>query len=598
MRIPEAVVQTILSRTRIEDLVSEYTSLQLRGDRYWGLSPFKAEKTPSFTVSPDKGLYYCFSTKKGGTAIQFLMEIEGIGFVEAIERLAAKAGVELKSSESLSPGELEDFKIRKALDELYTRVAGSFHWLLQSHPEGQFAREYLQKRGVTPAAIETYNLGYAPEDPFWLHSFLTKKGYTKDFLAECGLFSKKNPRWCIFSGRIMFPIKDSRGQVVAFGARILKGEGPKYLNSPETRNYKKRTVLYGYWEAREAIRSGKLAVICEGYMDVISFHLAGINCAVAPLGTAFTQDQAKLLKRHNAQALLFFDTDDAGLAATDSAISVLEQSGIDTKIVDLDGISGKDPGEILAESGSQALSNTLYSTSNVLDYLLKRAVAMHDVSTPDGKVRVAEQLFPYIAAMTSDLKKEAALEALSDRLASDLKTVQREFRAFLGRASRGVSRNQPAQPETRQEAAPIVFTSDLLLMLIVTVNFEKYAEIRKQLETADLVNPAAKELYVVLEELYRGGESSLDLLLTKIENEELRSLVLEKARSDEYKNDTDRILRDAVRRVLVDKFTRKRNEVEAKIRVLSSQKNAEANHSIEDLIREKMFLDQELIELR
>src|SRR5690606_16669981 len=121
-----------------------------------------------------------------------------------------------------------------------------------------------------------YNLGYAPEDPFWLHSFLTKKGYTKDFLAECGLFSKKNPRWCIFSGRIMFPIKDSRGQVVAFGARILKGEGPKYLNSPETRNYKKRTVLYGYWEAREAIRSGKLAVICEGYMDVISFHLAGI----------------------------------------------------------------------------------------------------------------------------------------------------------------------------------------------------------------------------------------------------------------------------------------------------------------------------------
>lgn len=598
MRIPEAVVQTILSRTRIEDLVSEYTSLQLRGDRYWGLSPFKAEKTPSFTVSPDKGLYYCFSTKKGGTAIQFLMEIEGIGFVEAIERLAAKAGVELKSSESLSPGELEDFKIRKALDELYTRVAGSFHWLLQSHPEGQFAREYLQKRGVTPAAIETYNLGYAPEDPFWLHSFLTKKGYTKDFLAECGLFSKKNPRWCIFSGRIMFPIKDSRGQVVAFGARILKGEGPKYLNSPETRNYKKRTVLYGYWEAREAIRSGKLAVICEGYMDVISFHLAGINCAVAPLGTAFTQDQAKLLKRHNAQALLFFDTDDAGLAATDSAISVLEQSGIDTKIVDLDGISGKDPGEILAESGSQALSNTLYSTSNVLDYLLKRAVAMHDVSTPDGKVRVAEQLFPYIAAMTSDLKKEAALEALSDRLASDLKTVQREFRAFLGRASRGASRNQPAQPETRQEAAPIVFTSDLLLMLIVTVNFEKYAEIRKQLETADLVNPAAKELYVVLEELYRGGESSLDLLLTKIENEELRSLVLEKARSDEYKNDTDRILRDAVRRVLVDKFTRKRNEVEAKIRVLSSQKNAEANHSIEDLIREKMFLDQELIELR
>ena len=273
-KISSSTIDEVNARTDIISLIGEYTRLERRGSDWWGCCPFHNEKTPSFHVVPDKRMYHCFGCGQGGSAINFVMEIEKLSFTEAVVQLAKKTGIEVVYE---GANFVQDNPLEKRKDEiydLYSRTSGTFHFFLTQSDMGKFAFDYLISRGVSKEIIEKFQLGYSPSDRTWLKKFLLSKNYSNEFLNESGLFSKKYPDIAFFSDRLMFPIFNRKNQVVAFGGRILHGEGPKYLNSGEMIQYKKGETLYAFNFAKETIRKEKSVIFCEGYMDVIAYHQA------------------------------------------------------------------------------------------------------------------------------------------------------------------------------------------------------------------------------------------------------------------------------------------------------------------------------------
>lgn len=354
-KIASSSIDEVNSRTDIVSLIGEYTRLEKRGSEYWGCCPFHSEKTPSFHVVPDRKMYHCFGCNSGGSVINFYMEIEKLSFYEAVVALAKKAGVELIFEGNLEYKENPESNKKELYKDLYTRVAGSFAYLLAQTVQGKIAKDYLENRGVSKEIAEMFCLGYAPNDGRWLRKFLESKNYSKEFLDNSGLFSSKNPEYSFFRNRLMFPIWDRNGKVVAFSARLLEGDGPKYINSPELISYKKGETLYAFHLAKKAMREKKACILCEGNMDVIAYHSAGITNAVAPMGTALTVEQLRLISSFVDTLILSLDTDEAGQKATFKDILMGRQIGLSVKVISLDG--GKDPDEILQKFGKEKLTN-------------------------------------------------------------------------------------------------------------------------------------------------------------------------------------------------------------------------------------------------
>jgi DNA primase len=341
--ISKTTIQEVIDRMDAVAVVSDYVQLEKRSGRWWGLCPFHQEKTGSFTVSPDMKRYHCFGCGKDGSVIDFVMEMDKLNFPEVVELLAKRFGVEIVYEAGSEPGDgrnEERNKRKEDLFELYRRMAGTFHYFLTENPEGEAAKQYIISRGLTKDMIDRFRLGYSPVDRHWLFGFLSRKGYSGEFLAASGLFSSRYPGIPLFSGRLMFPIADRQGRVVAFGGRILeeapRDDGrpaPKYINSPETEIYKKGETLFAIDLALPEIRKTGTVHIVEGYMDVIALHQAGITNAVAPLGTAFTDDQARLLRRWAGKLILVFDSDKAGQEAARKGILTGRKSGFSCFVV-------------------------------------------------------------------------------------------------------------------------------------------------------------------------------------------------------------------------------------------------------------------------
>ncbi|MCK5199700.1 MAG: DNA primase, partial [Spirochaetales bacterium] len=393
--------QEILDKTSIVDVVSEYLSLKQKGDRHWGLCPFHNEKTPSFSVTEDKNMFYCFGCHKGGNVFDFLIEIENLSFFEAFKRLAEKAGIEVDNNKE-SP---ED-KHKVALLELYNKIAGSFNYILLNKDSGEYARKYLIKRGISEETINAFKLGYAPSERFWLYDFLKNKHYSDDFLAKSGIFSKKNNRISLFSNRIMFPIINIQQDTIAFSGRKLKESdwGGKYINSPETNIYRKGETIFGIHTAVKEIRKKKEFILVEGNFDVLAFYQSGIRNVVAPLGTAFTEKQARYLKRYASKCLIVFDPDVAGIEATLKSAVILEKYGIANYVITLP--EGKDPSEILEKEGPEALNKLTKYPINTFEYLVKKAVDRFGIRNSEGKEAVFQFVTPYLASLGTELRKE------------------------------------------------------------------------------------------------------------------------------------------------------------------------------------------------
>ncbi|UCF97742.1 MAG: DNA primase [Spirochaetaceae bacterium] len=576
MRIPDHILAQISDRLDMQAVVSEYVHLNKKGTRLWGLCPFHSEKTPSFTVDPDKSLFYCFGCHKGGSLFTFIMEIEKLSFLEAVKLLAEKAGVQLELEEG-------EGKQREAYLELYRRVSGTFQHLLMNHPEGARARSYLESRGLEQETWSVFNLGYAPAQPAWLHNFLREKKFSDEFLRQSGLFTARQGT-ALFRGRIIFPIHNHRKEIVAFGARTLgSGVQPKYINSPETEVFRKRETLYGSPGVYQDVRRAETFVLVEGYMDVLALWQAGVRNCVAPLGTAVTAEQIRLLKRYTPRGKLLFDTDEAGQRAAERTILLCEQQDLATEVIRLQ--RGKDPAEILEKEGAEALKKKLESTITSFQFYLSTAQAKYDSGTPDGKRAVIRHVGSYLTALDSQVKRDGYIRLLAENLGVDFESVRSDLLRGIERSR--IRDNSHRKVEVRGTSA------DLFFILAVAVNREYFQEVRNTVGVDDLEDPKARTLFVALEECYRQGERTEETLLRRLEDEGLRELLLQKTASGEFDLNPERLIHDGLREIRRRSLEKRRRSL---VSALSRAKDQDPM-KLKDLLGEKMYLDEELQKL-
>jgi DNA primase len=487
------------------------------------------------------------------------------------------------------------------MTELYTRVGGSFHYWLMEKSEGRAAKEYITARGISQEMLDRFRLGYAPANKRWLFAFLTGKGYSQDFLVSSGLFSSKYPQVSFFSNRLMFPIADRQGRTIAFGARLLSGEGPKYLNSAESDFYKKGQTLFALDMALSAIRSAKAVYIAEGYMDVIALHQAGITNAVAPLGTAFTDEQAKLLRRWADQVYLIFDADNAGQNAVLKAILTCRRNGLVCSVV----IPGKglekaalfkDPADILKEAGSEVLQKNVKSCILDFEYLVNRSRSLFDISSAEGKAQAIAFLFPYLETLDSEISKDLVIGQAADVFGVDRGAILNDF----NRRNRVHRRGEQEVPK---QAEPIRMNDELYLLTVVSVNDRLYPKFRTKLLIKDLEDPAAKELFIALEECFIHDESGMEDLLARISSESLRNFVIERGTSREFSANPEQLVLDGIKKVKQKRLHKRLTEIVTELRMLehvAAETHDEFQNGIrmEELLAEKMHIDTELRRLK
>jgi DNA primase len=620
--IARSSIEEVNNRLDALAVVEDYVHLEKRGGRYWGRCPFHSggqEKTPSFTVDPEKKMYYCFGCSKGGSIISFIMEMEKISYPEAIKILASRMGIELvyeQDGRTIQETEADQTK-KEQLFELYRRTSVTFHHFLTGKPEGRPFFDYIISRGITEEMIERFRLGYAPADRNWLYRFLTGKGYSGDFLDSSGLFSSRYKGMSLFSDRLVFPIADARGRTVAFGGRALPGvvqaDGrapPKYINTPELEIFKKGQTLFAFDLALPEIRKTGEVYLAEGYMDVIALHQAGITNAVAPLGTAFTGEQAKLLRRWAEKAILVFDSDAAGQNAAVKGILTCRKNGLSCAlVVPGRGIEGdkrdetgtdppesKDPADILRNFGSEALHKNMKCFINDFDYLISRGKSLYDVSVPHGKTRAFAFLLPYLEALDSEIEREDCIGIAADAFGIDREAVHSDYKRRKGLNASGSS-GKPAQEEVLKKQ-PIRMNDELFLLTVVSVNPELYPEFRKALAMKEIEDPAAKEIFVALEECFIQEESGMDAFLSRISSEELRNFIAERGTSPEFSRGAQKLIGDGIKRVKEKGLRQRLSEIVAELR--KGERNSIVrpdNNSLEELLSEKMQIDAELRKL-
>ena len=402
MAFPPSFLDELSARNPIEDVVGQYVSLKRAGSNLFGLCPFHGEKTASFSVAPDKGIYYCFGCHKGGSAVNFMMEIEGLSYPDAVRALAKRAGMEVPEDEQYQ----SRYRQQERLWALHKEAARFFHSKLLA-PEGEAALNYALGRGMPKSTLIRFGIGYAPDTWSSLVDMLRKKGYTDEELKASGLVtvSKKNGNlFDRFRDRLMFPIIDVRGNVIGFGGRIMKKDdkAAKYLNSPETLIFNKRKNLFGLNIAKKT----KLdyMILVEGYMDAIALHQYGFDCAVASLGTSLTEEHAVLLSRYTENVVLIYDGDEAGQRAAQRAIPMLEKAGLHIKVLQLK--DAKDPDEYLKKFGADKFKNLLSESSNRVEYQLNAIRKKYDLNEDEQRVKFIQEAAELICTLPGVAKRE------------------------------------------------------------------------------------------------------------------------------------------------------------------------------------------------
>ena len=454
MAFPQNFLQEIKNRISVSDVVGRKVKLQRRGREFVGLSPFKPERTPSFTVNDDKQFYHCFSTGKHGSVFDFLMETEGLSFLEAVEALARQAGLEMPQAD---PQAAEKAQRQSSLIDVTQAAAGWFADQL-NRPTAQAARAYLENRGVSDALAKDFGMGFAPSARRGLVEFLQARNFTIDMIVEAGLAIKPDDGgadYDRFRDRIIFPIHDARGRVIAFGGRAMQADArAKYLNSPATPLFNKSAVLFNFARARQPAYDAKTVLVTEGYMDVIGLARAGITHAVAPLGTAVTEEQIRLLWRLAAEPVMCLDGDQAGLRAAYRAIDrtlPLLKAGYSLRFAMLP--AGKDPDDLVREGGAEAMQNVIGRALSMIDLLWEREVEASPWDTPERAAALKQRLRAAVQQIT-DLDVRALyaqdIKARLDRLLGEKGVPYRASNGRVAPSHRQAWRRQSAKSETRR----------------------------------------------------------------------------------------------------------------------------------------------------
>ena len=431
-QIVESKINEVRERTDIIELVSQYVDLKRSGANHMGLCPFHSEKSPSFSVHAGRQFYHCFGCGVGGDVFSFLMQIEGLAFPDAVRRLAERAGIELEERQ-LSPEEERRQQQRERLYRVNERAAEYFHQLLMEQSAGDVCRQYLKRRGYGRKAAGEYQIGYAADVWEGLTKYLQEQGVNAEDARTLGLIKPRKDGqsdYDLFRGRLMFPIYDLSGRPVAFGGRVLDDSKPKYINSPESPIYHKGRVLFGLYQARQAMRQSSEVILVEGYFDQLALHRAGFPQVVATCGTALTAEHAKLLKRYVQRAILLFDQDEAGKQATFKAMAALQEEGVPALVIELP--KGDDPDSFVQRQGPEAFQQRLEKARPVMDLFMDDALQTAGIGV-EQKVRAAETVIERVAELSSSMEQDLYLKELAGRSGIELELLKQKLQETLNR---------------------------------------------------------------------------------------------------------------------------------------------------------------------
>ncbi|HLP16833.1 MAG TPA: DNA primase [Bacteroidota bacterium] len=453
MRIPEEKIEEVRNATDIVDYIGRYVKLKKRGKSYLGVCPFHNEKTPSFNVSSDKQMYYCFGCHRGGDVIKFAMEWDKITYPEAIEMLAERAGIHMPTTERETAAVNESELLHNAC-----RFAGRYYYGNLQTPEGKFAYDYFRARGFTDKTITTFGLGYAMRSWDALLHKAKEEGITPEHLAKVGLLRTRDDgtQYDAFRGRAMFPIFTATGKVIAFGARKIYDDDTvpgKYINSPETSIYKKSRVLYGLSQAKEAIREADAVILVEGYADLISVFQAGVKNIVASSGTALTDEQIKLLSRYTKNVVFVYDADSAGAHAMVRGIDLILEANMDVRIVPLP--AGEDPDSFVKANGGEAFRQLVAKAQSFIDFKASTFEKDGKFQTPEGRAEAVRGLVQTIAKIPDPLKQSFFIREVSEKYKLYESSLYTELEKFAKKVERGPAAQhaeiKPQAPSTLRE---------------------------------------------------------------------------------------------------------------------------------------------------
>ena len=500
MRYSDDIIEEVRQKNDIVDVVSQYVRLTRRGSTYFGLCPFHNEKTPSFSVTPGKQMYYCFGCGAGGNVYNFIMEYENYTFGEALKHLADRAGVELPKIE-YSREVREKAEQRAELLEINKQAAQYYYYQLRTEG-GKIGYQYLSGRGLSEETMRKFGLGYSDKFGGGLYTFLKSKGYSDERLRESGLFNvdERHGMYDKFWNRVIFPIMDVNNRVIGFGGRVMGDGKPKYLNSPETKIFDKSRNLYGLNIARTTRK--KYLILCEGYMDVISMHQAGFTNAVASLGTALTSGHASLLKRYTQEVLLLYDSDEAGIRAALRGIPILRDAGVSSRVVNLKPY--KDPDEFIKNMGAEAFEERLGQASDSFMFRVSIAESEFPMDEPQGQNRFFERCAELLLELKDELERNLYIEAIVKKYRGQYGVSVEDLRKRVNTlALKGTLAENRTQPKTsggqnkKKKESASDQAQKLMLTWLVTYPgiFDKVAQ---YLNAEDFIVPLYKEVAQML----------------------------------------------------------------------------------------------------
>lgn len=520
MYYPEELIEEVRTRNDIVEVISGYVRLQKKGSNYFGLCPFHNEKSPSFSVSPGKQMYYCFGCGAGGNVITFLMEYENQTFPEAVRTLAQRAGIALPEADDSKEARQADSRRAKLL-EINKEAAKYFYYQLRTE-RGSVGMEYLRKRELSDETMNHFGLGYANKYSNDLIQYLKSKGYSEDLIRDAGLCNvdEKHGMYDKFWNRVMFPIQDINHRVIGFGGRVMGDGKPKYLNSPETEIFDKSRNLYGLNFARTS-RKGNV-ILCEGYMDVIAMHQAGFTQAVASLGTAFTSGQASLLRRYANEILLSYDSDGAGVNAALRAIGILKEAGMTGRVINLEPY--KDPDEFIKALGGEEFQKRLDHAENSFFFELRQLQKNYDLSDPEQKTAFHREIARKLCTFSEEVERENYIEAVAQKYHISFENLRRLVGTYAAQTGLAQPVIRPKSGvQKKNTAAEGIKNSQKLLLTWLVEQPQLYRQISKYISPKDfkegLYEKVADRLF---EELEQGNINPASIISMFEEEEDQR----------------------------------------------------------------------------
>lgn len=585
----DEIIEEVRMKNDIVDVISDYVKLQKKGSSYFGLCPFHNEKSPSFSVSPGKQMYYCFGCGAGGNVFTFIMEYENYTFVEALKYLAGRAGVTLPEAE-YSKEARAAADLRTTLLEIQKKAAGFYYYQLRQDT-GKQGMAYLKGRELSDETIHKFGLGCSPKYSGALYQYLKSKGYSDEHLKESGLFNIDERRGMQdkFWNRVMFPIMDVNNRVIGFGGRVMGDAKPKYLNSPETKIFDKSRNLYGLNIARTSRKP--YLIVCEGYMDVIAMHQAGFTNAVASLGTALTSGHASLMRRYTKEVLLTYDSDEAGQKAAFRGIPILKAAGIRPRVVNL--APYKDPDEFIKAEGKEAFEKRLDEAANAFLFEVKVLEKQYDLSDPEGKTEFFRKTARKLLEFPEELERNNYMESLSRIYHIKFEDLRKMVNNMaLGGASTAVSKKPEARSRKKENKEDAGRTAQKLMLTWLASYPAMFDTIAGYITPADFTTPLYHQVAELVFAQHEEGEVNPAKLLNQFSDSEEQKEVTSLFHATlhlERKEDARRALLETVCRMKRDSIAWQSDHL-LPTDLGGLQKIVEARKRLEDLERGRVTL--------